>query len=259
MWPYHDHSPSMMDVDRRRHVRDALDPRPPRARAGPRVPGRVLARSGSSWRSTGARSSATRRSSTRASATLVQWDVMAMGSDFHTFHVHGHRWLDAGRRAARHADGRAGRELPLPLARGGPRHVALPLPRRGPHDARHDRDLPRRAPMRRRRPRRGRGCDAARGRRDAPSRTRPPRRRRQRPVRGLRAVAARRAAGRDGAVVERQPAHPHGHLRRRVCSTRASCGPGSASVAPALRRSPAPTPTTARSTRAWSARSTCAA
>jgi manganese oxidase len=25
---------------------------------------------------------------------LVQWDVMAMGSDFHTFHVHGHRWTD---------------------------------------------------------------------------------------------------------------------------------------------------------------------
>jgi FtsP/CotA-like multicopper oxidase with cupredoxin domain len=24
---------------------------------------------------------------------LVQWDVMAMGSDFHTFHVHGHRWM----------------------------------------------------------------------------------------------------------------------------------------------------------------------
>jgi FtsP/CotA-like multicopper oxidase with cupredoxin domain len=23
---------------------------------------------------------------------LVQWDVMAVGSDFHTFHVHGHRW-----------------------------------------------------------------------------------------------------------------------------------------------------------------------
>ncbi len=27
---------------------------------------------------------------------LVQWDVMAMGSDFHTFHVHGHRWLTDG-------------------------------------------------------------------------------------------------------------------------------------------------------------------
>ena len=23
---------------------------------------------------------------------LVQWDVIGMGSDFHTFHVHGHRW-----------------------------------------------------------------------------------------------------------------------------------------------------------------------
>jgi FtsP/CotA-like multicopper oxidase with cupredoxin domain len=27
---------------------------------------------------------------------LVQWDVMAMGSDFHTFHVHGHRWDTPG-------------------------------------------------------------------------------------------------------------------------------------------------------------------
>lgn len=26
----------------------------------------------------------------------VQWDVMAMGSEFHTFHVHGHRWIAAG-------------------------------------------------------------------------------------------------------------------------------------------------------------------
>jgi len=25
---------------------------------------------------------------------LAQWDVMAMGSEHHTFHVHGHRWLD---------------------------------------------------------------------------------------------------------------------------------------------------------------------
>lgn len=27
---------------------------------------------------------------------LVQWDVMALGSDFHTFHVHGHRWASQG-------------------------------------------------------------------------------------------------------------------------------------------------------------------
>jgi FtsP/CotA-like multicopper oxidase with cupredoxin domain len=26
---------------------------------------------------------------------LVQWDVLAMGSEHHTFHVHGHRWLNA--------------------------------------------------------------------------------------------------------------------------------------------------------------------
>ena len=26
---------------------------------------------------------------------LVQWDVLAIGDDFHTFHVHGHRWLTA--------------------------------------------------------------------------------------------------------------------------------------------------------------------
>ena len=27
---------------------------------------------------------------------LVQWDVMAMGSEHHTFHVHGHRWQERG-------------------------------------------------------------------------------------------------------------------------------------------------------------------
>ena len=38
---------------------------------------------------------------------IVQWDVMAMGSEHHTFHVHGHRWIARGRRPARHPDGRA--------------------------------------------------------------------------------------------------------------------------------------------------------
>ncbi|MGH2839524.1 MAG: multicopper oxidase domain-containing protein [Solirubrobacteraceae bacterium] len=27
---------------------------------------------------------------------IVQWDVMAIGSEHHTFHVHGHRWLENG-------------------------------------------------------------------------------------------------------------------------------------------------------------------
>ena len=24
---------------------------------------------------------------------MIQWDVLAIGDDLHTFHVHGHRWL----------------------------------------------------------------------------------------------------------------------------------------------------------------------
>ena len=24
----------------------------------------------------------------------MQWDVLALGDEFHTFHVHGHRWVD---------------------------------------------------------------------------------------------------------------------------------------------------------------------
>ena len=80
---------------------------------------------------------------------LVQWDVLAIGDDFHTFHVHGHRWLAAGRDAARHAGRRAGGELQDPLARGHAGDVAVPLPRREPHDERDDRDLPGEPAMRR--------------------------------------------------------------------------------------------------------------
>lgn len=29
---------------------------------------------------------------------LVQWDVLSLGNDFHTFHVHGHRWIGPGGR-----------------------------------------------------------------------------------------------------------------------------------------------------------------
>ena len=105
-------------LDRRRHVRDALDPRPPRARCPTASSWSSSRRWAASRRSTAARSSATRRSSTRDVGDLVQWDVMAMGSEHHTFHVHGHRWLDPGGVAARHADGRPGRDLPRPLARG---------------------------------------------------------------------------------------------------------------------------------------------
>ena len=49
---------------------------------------------------------------------LVQWDVLALGDDFHTFHVHGHRWKAPDGDRHRHADGRAGGELQDPVARG---------------------------------------------------------------------------------------------------------------------------------------------
>ena len=41
----------------------------------------------------------------------IQWDVMAIGSEHHTFHVHGHRWRTAAR-AGGHAHARPGGELP---------------------------------------------------------------------------------------------------------------------------------------------------
>ena len=65
----------------------------------------------------------------------VRWDVMTLGDDFHTFHVHGHRWL-RGRRAGRRPHDRAGRELHGDLAGTRARRVVLPLPRGGPHDGR---------------------------------------------------------------------------------------------------------------------------
>ena len=41
----------------------------------------------------------------------VRWDVMTLGDDFHTFHVHGHRWLPTAcpRTSARSARPRASR------------------------------------------------------------------------------------------------------------------------------------------------------
>ena len=72
----------------------------------------------------------------------VQWDVLALGDEFHTFHVHGHRWRTPDGAVRDTQDGRPGRELHDPLARGRPGDVALPLPRREPHDERDDRHLP---------------------------------------------------------------------------------------------------------------------
>ena len=101
VWPYHDHSPVDDDSIDGRDVRDALDP--PR---GERLPDReyvVVFSPIGEFQSIDGRAFVGNTPVFRARAgDLVQWDVMAMGSEHHTFHVHGHRWHNARRAYARH-------------------------------------------------------------------------------------------------------------------------------------------------------------
>ena len=72
----------------------------------------------------------------------VQWDVMAMGDEFHTFHVHGHKWrTDGGTPEDTRGLGPA-ESFRVRWTRGRAGHLALPLPRRDAHGAGHDRPLP---------------------------------------------------------------------------------------------------------------------
>jgi FtsP/CotA-like multicopper oxidase with cupredoxin domain len=95
VWPYHDHSPSMHDsIDGGMFGMLSILGR--RERAPDRefqvvfspfgkfmaIDGRAFVGNTPIFKST--------------VGQLVQWDVMAMGSDQHTFHVHGHRWLTPG-------------------------------------------------------------------------------------------------------------------------------------------------------------------
>jgi FtsP/CotA-like multicopper oxidase with cupredoxin domain len=96
VWPYHDHSPSMMDsiaggmfgmlsiLGRHERAPDrefevVFSPFGDRFMA---IDGRAFVGNTPIFRS--------------RVGQLVQWDVMAMGSEHHTFHVHGHRWVTAG-------------------------------------------------------------------------------------------------------------------------------------------------------------------
>ena len=97
---------------------DALDPRPPRARAGPRVRRRLRA-DAASFQTIDGRAFVGNTPVFRSRVgETVQWDVLAIGSEHHTFHVHGHRWRDADGTPRDTQDGRARRELPRALARG---------------------------------------------------------------------------------------------------------------------------------------------
>jgi FtsP/CotA-like multicopper oxidase with cupredoxin domain len=96
VWPYHDHSPSMMDsIDGGMFgmlsILGRNEPAPDREFEV------VLAPMGKKFMTIDGRAFVGNTPVFHAKVgELVQWDVMAMGSDFHTFHVHGHRWLTPG-------------------------------------------------------------------------------------------------------------------------------------------------------------------
>jgi FtsP/CotA-like multicopper oxidase with cupredoxin domain len=96
VWPYHDHSPSMMEsIDGGMFGMLSILGR--NERAPDREFEVVLAPMGKFMTIDG-RAFVGNTPVFRAKVgDLVQWDVMAMGSDFHTFHVHGHRWLSPGK------------------------------------------------------------------------------------------------------------------------------------------------------------------
>jgi FtsP/CotA-like multicopper oxidase with cupredoxin domain len=93
VWPYHDHSPSMMDsiAGGMYGMLSILGPdqKPP-----DREFEVVLAPMGKNFMTIDGRAFVGNTPVFRSKVgDIVQWDVMAMGSDFHTFHVHGHRWV----------------------------------------------------------------------------------------------------------------------------------------------------------------------
>jgi FtsP/CotA-like multicopper oxidase with cupredoxin domain len=93
VWPYHDHSPSMMDsigggMYGMLSILGRHEPAPdeefevvfaPLAKSFMTIDGRAFVGNTPVFHA--------------RVGDVVQWDVMAMGSDFHTFHVHGHRWV----------------------------------------------------------------------------------------------------------------------------------------------------------------------
>jgi FtsP/CotA-like multicopper oxidase with cupredoxin domain len=93
VWPYHDHSQSMMDsiAGGMYGMLSILGPdqKPP-----DREFEVVLAPMGKNFMTIDGRAYVGNTPVFKAKVgDVVQWDVMAMGSDFHTFHVHGHRWV----------------------------------------------------------------------------------------------------------------------------------------------------------------------
>lgn len=90
-WPYHDHSPSMMDSIRG-GLYGALSIRDPRKRR-PRHEFTVFFGEHHGFMTINGRAFVGNTPVFRAKVgDLVQWNVLTLGDQFHTFHIHGHRW-----------------------------------------------------------------------------------------------------------------------------------------------------------------------
>jgi FtsP/CotA-like multicopper oxidase with cupredoxin domain len=94
VWPYHDHSPSMDDsiaggMYGMLSILGRGEPAPDRELEV------VFAPMGQFQTIDGRAFVGNTPVFTSRVGDIVQWDVMAMGSEHHTFHVHGHRWRDA--------------------------------------------------------------------------------------------------------------------------------------------------------------------
>ena len=96
VWPYHDHSPSMMEsIDGGMYGMLSILGRNEQA---PDHEFEVVLAAMGEFMTIDGRAFVGNTPVFRAKVgDLVQWDVMALGSDFHTFHVHGHRWLTSGK------------------------------------------------------------------------------------------------------------------------------------------------------------------
>jgi manganese oxidase len=95
VWPYHDHSPSMMDS-----ISGGLYGALSILAPGERPPTRefvVFLESQLGFMTVNGRAFVGNTPVFHARVgDVVQWDVLALGDDTHTFHVHGHRWLGPG-------------------------------------------------------------------------------------------------------------------------------------------------------------------
>ncbi len=95
VWPYHDHGPNMQESIRGGMygaivIRGARERRPDRENV-------VFFAFHQGFHTVNGRAFIGNTPTFRARVgELVQWNVLAIGDEFHTFHVHGHRWRFAG-------------------------------------------------------------------------------------------------------------------------------------------------------------------